>query len=77
MKTFTFPIGKLSDENKYIALNRVKSLYPDATSDFTVPYSISATVYDCNDKGDGDFCFGFEVGKIVTQLLMNQESKGV
>jgi hypothetical protein len=66
----------LTKENQEIALERVKTKYPDAISDFTAPYKISATVYNCNDIGDADFWFGFEVGKIVEHLLMSQKAKG-
>ena len=53
MNTYTFPIGKLTAENRIIALAKVKEFYSDATSDFTVPFKISATAYDHNDSGDG------------------------
>jgi len=76
MKTYTFPIGRLTEENRIVALSRVKELYPDATSDFITPYRISATVRDCNDEGDAEFWFGLELGRVIERLLISQESKG-
>jgi hypothetical protein len=69
MKTYTFPIGRLTEENRIVALSRVKELYPDATSDFTVPFKLSATAYDYNEEGDGEFYLGLTIGKVITELI--------
>jgi hypothetical protein len=69
MKTYTFPIGKLTEENRIVALSKVKELYSDATSDFTVPFKISVTAYDHSDSGDGEFYLGLTIGRVITELI--------
>ena len=71
MKTFRFPIGRLSKEDRIIALERIQKDYKDATSDFTSPFKISATVEDMHEDGDAEFSFGLLVGKVIADLQPN------
>lgn len=68
MKTYSFPIGKLSITDRQLALARIKKDYEDATSDFSSPYKISVTTYDLYDDGDGDYYLGLLIGKVVANL---------
>jgi len=68
MKKYAFPIGKLTPDNRLIALLRIKATYPDATSDFTSPFRISVTLEDMKDEGDAEFEFGLLVGGVIADL---------
>jgi len=72
MKTFQFPIGRLTPENRIIALERIKEDYKDATSDFTSPFRISSTLHGFNTNDDAEFTFGLLVGKVIADLLKEQ-----
>jgi hypothetical protein len=72
MKSFQFPIGRLTSENRIIALEKIKEDYEDATSDFTSPFRISATLHDFNTNDDAEFTFGLLVGKVIANLLNEQ-----
>ena len=71
MKNFRFPIGKLSNEDRLIALERIQKDYADAVSDFTSPFKISVTVEDMYEDGDGEYSFGLLVGKVIGNLTPN------
>ena len=72
MKTFRFPIGRLTSANKIKALKIIKEDYPDATSDFTSPFKISATIYNMCEDNDAEYSFGLLVGEVIADLLVYQ-----
>ena len=67
-KTFRFPIGRLSKENRIIALERIQKDYEDATSELTGSFKISVTTEDMWEDGDGDYNFGLLVAKVIADL---------
>lgn len=73
MKTFRFPIGRLTSANKIKALKIIKEDYPDAIADFTsTPFKISATIHNMCEDNDAEYSFGLLVGKVIADLLVYQ-----
>jgi hypothetical protein len=67
----TKKLNKIIQEDRIIALERIQKDYKDATSDFTSPFKISATVEDMHEDGDAEFSFGLLVGKVIADLQPN------